>query len=237
MRRAIICVLLLSVFAQQQAFSKPRGKDATPPAPLVIRVGAIYYDDSEAQYSVINEILSALEKHSPEGRAITFKLAVGTYDEIMNWYESDQIDLAIMNPGPLALLLNKYSQDELRNIFVGIRGMTAAGTSLASKDGATPRSKYNSVMLLNRDAVSREFSSSVTPTDAELIDLVKRKARQKKVHFLFVHPLSTSGYIYPRKVLKDAGIDLDAGDYDITYSHDVSTKQSKPRPQVGQKNK
>ena len=220
MRPLIIFLLLLltSVNAFPQPLSKPR-------APLVIRVGAIYYDDSEAQYAAINDILSTLEKQSKD--PITFKLAVGTYDEIMNWYESDQIDLAIMNPGPLALLIDKYSQEELKNIFVGIRGRVAAETSVASKEGRTPRSTYNSIMLLNREAVSREFPSGATPTDDELVDLVMRKARQKKVHFLFVHPLSTSGYIFPRKVLKDAGIDLDPADYDITYSHDVSTKQVK----------
>src|SRR6185503_19369229 len=99
MRPAIICLLLLLTFAHQHAFSQPNR------APLVIRVGAIYYDDSDAQYAAINDILSALEKQS-KARAITFKLAVGTYEEIMNWYESDQIDLAIMNPGPLALLID-----------------------------------------------------------------------------------------------------------------------------------
>jgi predicted acylesterase/phospholipase RssA/ABC-type phosphate/phosphonate transport system substrate-binding protein len=191
----------------------------------VIRVGAIYYDDSEAQYAAINDILSTLEKQSKD--PITFKLAVGTYDEIMNWYESDQIDLAIMNPGPLALLIDKYSKEELKRIFVGIRGRVAAETSIASKDGAAPRSTYNSIMLLNREVVSREFPSGASPTDDELVNLVMRKARQKKVHFLFVHPLSTSGYIFPRKVLKDAGIDLNPADYEITYSHDVSTKQVK----------
>lgn len=219
MRPAIICLLLLT-FAHQHAFSQPNRK-----APLVIRVGAIYYDDSDAQYAAINDILSALEKQS--NPSITFKLAVGTYDEIMNWYESDQIDLAIMNPGPLALLIDKFSQEELKNIFVGIRGRIADETSVASKEGANPRSTYNSLMLLNRDAVSREFPSGATPTDDELVDLVMRKAKQKQVHFLFVHPLSTSGYIFPRKVLKDAGIDLTPADYNITYSHDVSTKQVK----------
>lgn len=221
MRPAIIPLLLLA-FVYQHAFSQPL---KTPRAPLVIRVGAIYYDDSEAQYAAINDILSTLEKQSKD--PITFKLAVGTYDEIMNWYESDQIDLAIMNPGPLALLIDKYSQEELKNIFVGISGRVAAETSVASKEGTTPRSTYNSIMLLNREAVSREFPSGATPTDDELVDLVIRQARQKKVHFLFVHPLSTSGYIFPRKVLKDAGIDLSPADYDITYSHDVSTKQVK----------
>ena len=220
MRSAIICLLLLLTFAHQHAFSQPNR------APLVIRVGAIYYDDSDAQYAAINDILSALEKQSKE-RPITFRLAVGTYDEIMNWYESDQIDLAIMNPGPLALLIDKYSQQELKNIFVGIRGRIAAESSVAAKEGTKPRSTYNSVMLLNRDAVSREFPAGATPSDDEMVDLVMRKAKQKKVHFLFVHPLSTSGYIFPRKVLKDAGVDLDTADYNITYSHDVSTKQVK----------
>src|SRR5215510_642266 len=226
MRPAIICLFLLLTVAHL-ALSQPLRRDIQ--APLVIRVGTIYYDDSDAQYAVINDILSALEKQSQElsPRPITFKLAVGTYDEIMNWYESDQIDLAIMNPGPLALLIDKYSRDELKNIFVGIRGRVAAESSFASKEGAKPRSRYNSIMLLNRDAVSRELASSPTPTDDELVDLVMRKARQKKAHFLFVHPLSTSGYIFPRKVLKDAGIDLDPIDFDITYSHDLSTKQVK----------
>src|ERR1044071_2402757 len=135
MRPAII--LLLLTFAHQHAFSQPLRKNVSPRAPLVIRVGAIYYDDSEAQYAAINDILSTLEKQSKD--PITFKLAVGTYDEIMNWYESDQIDLAIMNPGPLALLIDKYSQEELNRIFVGIRGRVAAETSIASKDGAAPR--------------------------------------------------------------------------------------------------
>ena len=224
MRPAPICVLLVLVLAHQTAFSKANGKDAPVRAPLVIRVGAIYYDDSEAQYSAINEILSALQKQSTES-PITFKLAVGTYDEIMNWYESDQIDLAIMNPGPLALLIDKYNQEELKRIFVGIRGRVAAETSIAATEGTKPRSTYNSIMLLNRDAVMREFPMTATPSDDEVVDLVMRKARQKRVHFLFVHPLSTSGYILPRKVLKDAGIELTPADYDITYSHDVSAKQ------------
>jgi len=218
--RTTIYLLLFLFFAHQTAFSQSNGK-ATP---LVVRVGAIYYNDSEAQYTAINEILSALAKQSPES-PITFKLAVGTYDEIMNWYESDQIDLAIMNPGPLALLLDKYNQEELKRIFVGVRGRVATETSVAATEGAKPRSTYNSIMLVNRDALSREFPASATPTDDEVVDLVMRKARQKQAHFLFVHPLSTSGYIFPRKVLKDAGIELSPADYDITYSHDVSTKQ------------
>jgi predicted acylesterase/phospholipase RssA/ABC-type phosphate/phosphonate transport system substrate-binding protein len=238
-RLTIACLLLLFAFAHQNTLSKPAKKvvpkpEALSQAPLVLRVGAIYYDDSDEHYEAIKAVLSELEKQaqaSPEQfpRAIVFKLAVGTYDEVMNWYESDQIDLAIMNPGPLALLLKKYSHEELDNLLVGIRGNIPPKTSVAGRDAGpkpTARSKYNSIMLLNRDAIRKEFPSpGKQPTDAELIHLVTSKAKQKNAHFLFVHPLSTSGYIFPRKFLDDNDVKLDLTDYDITYSHDVSTKQ------------
>jgi ABC-type phosphate/phosphonate transport system substrate-binding protein len=238
-RPAIACILLVFAFAHQNTLSKPAKKpvvkqEAVSQSPLVIRVGAIYYDDSDAHYETIKAVLSALEKQAQAlpahfTRPVIFKLAVGTYDEVMNWYESDQIDLAIMNPGPLALLLEKYSHEELDNLFVGIQGLIPPGSSFASSDNGPkpePRSMYNSIMLLNRDAIRKEFPSpNNQPTEADLIDLVISKARQKKAHFLFVHPLSTSGYIFPRKFLKDSRVELDSADYDITYSHDVSTKQ------------
>jgi hypothetical protein len=66
MRSATACVVLLLAFAQQLAFSKPaqKSKDTPPQAPLVIRVGAIYYDDSDKEYEEINAILVALEKQA-----------------------------------------------------------------------------------------------------------------------------------------------------------------------------
>jgi ABC-type phosphate/phosphonate transport system substrate-binding protein len=147
----------------------------------------------------------------------------------MNWYESDQLDLAIMNPGPMAVLIGKYNRAELGNIFLGIRGLIPDKTSLAAKDDAgkdvtAPRSMYNSVMVLNSGVLSSEFSGKPTPTEDELFDFIMRKARHKQVLFLFVQPLSTSGYIYPRQVFLDEKIELDPTDYELIYSHDVSVK-------------
>jgi predicted acylesterase/phospholipase RssA len=209
--------------------------DLEGPSPLVVRVGAIYYDDSAAQYHRIQAILSAMGRkdrsNNESNRPISFKLVVGTYDEVYHWFRSDQIDLAIMNPGPLALLLEEYGADHLNKGFIGIRGLEPEPTSMASTEGKKPRSEYNSMMLVNWDAVKDQLenpSKKRTLSAVEnqkLIDFVVARARQKQVHFLFVHPFSTSGYIFPRRLLKQFEIDLDPTDYDLTYSHSVSTKE------------
>ena len=111
MRSAIVCLLLLLAFSQQNISSKTvqktiETKPAATQAPLVIRVGATYYDDSDESYSEIKKLLFDIEKEAQSwpdfaARSVTFKPVVGTYDEVMNWYLSDQIDLTIMNPGRL----------------------------------------------------------------------------------------------------------------------------------------
>src|SRR5215211_832506 len=102
--------------------------------PLVIRVGAIYYDNSAEQYQRIRAILSRFESanQTKTKRPVAFKLVVGTYDEVYHWFKSDQIDLAVLNPGPLALLLREYGPEELSKGFVGIRGLVPGATSIAS---------------------------------------------------------------------------------------------------------
>ena len=119
---AIFCLLCLpATFAQK--FETADGDAQTP---IIIRVGAIYYDDSAEQYQRVRTILSAFENAAHAGnnnskRAITFKLVVGTYDEVYHWYRTDQIDLAVMNPGPLALLLKEFGREEMTKAFVGTR--------------------------------------------------------------------------------------------------------------------
>lgn len=190
-------------------------------APVVVRVGAIYYDDDNAQYSAIDKILSSLAKRDRESsktgnRELVFKLAVGTYDEVLDWYESGQIDLAIMNPGPVALLLHKDG-NAMDDLFVGIRKRQRPACSFAGANGTDARAEYNSLMLVNRTAPPQGTTDT--------IEWVKAKARQHQVHFFFVHPFSTSGYIFPRAQLHAAGVALNADDYEITYSHDVSTAE------------
>ena len=227
MSLAILCLLSLqTIFAQK--FEMADGA-----SPIVIRVGAIYYDDSAEQYQRIRSILSSFENAdrtvNKSKRAITFKLVVGTYDEVYHWYRSDQIDLAVMNPGPLALLLKEFGLEEMTRAFVGTRGIIPGATSIAAEANMVPRDKYNSIMVLNRESIRSQFPSLYTKqtlTDGEekqIIDLVLEKARQRQTHFLFVHPFSTSGYIFPRKFLKErTGVDLTPSDYELTYSHNVS---------------
>ena len=202
-------------------------------SPIVIRVGAIYYDDSAEQYQRVWSLLSALENadraNNKSKRTITFKLVVGTYDEVYHWYRSDQIDLAVMNPGPLALLLKEFGQEEMSKAFIGTRAIIPGSTSIAAEGGMVPRDKYNSILVVNRESLKSQFPSlyakkALLDHEAtQIIDLVFDKARQRQTQFLFVHPFSTSGYIFPRKLLKErTGIDLTPSDYELTYSHNVS---------------
>ncbi|HEX7333683.1 MAG TPA: patatin-like phospholipase family protein [Pyrinomonadaceae bacterium] len=191
----------------------------------------MYFDNSAEQYQRIRAILSRFESanHSKPKRPVAFKLVVGTYDEVYHWYKSDQIDLAVMNPGPLALLLREYGHEQLSKGFVGIRGQVPSETSIASESGQAASDTYNSVMLVNRNAI-RSLEPSLyakqTLLDHEakrIVDLVLNKARQGQAYFLFVHPFSTSGYIFPRKFLKEqTGVDLKPTDYELTESHTVS---------------
>lgn len=109
------CLLLLftgTLPGSSTPAQKPEALTAKPNAasqsPLVIRVGAIYYDDSDESYHKMRSLLSRLETNDNTARRITFKLVVGTYDEVYHWFKSDQIDLAVMNPGALALLLKEF---------------------------------------------------------------------------------------------------------------------------------
>ena len=234
---------LLSPAGQSQTTqtTKSQTPEATvkTPSSLVIRVGAIYYDDSAERYSEIRKVLSAIETYDQQTREknespITFKLEVGTYDEIASWYKSAQIDLAIMNPGPLGLLLDKYDRSDLDKAFVGIRKVEPRKTSVASQSGTTPRSQYNSIMLLNRQEMIATFPSlnrnpviDLSPEHEQLLlDFVFNEAKKRQVHFLFVHPFSTSGYIFPRKFLKEkTDVALTPTDFEITYSHNVSVEE------------
>jgi len=226
-RLAIPCLLLLFIGAQPTLSQHVQNQ-----SPLVIRVGASYYDNSAEQYQRIRAVLSAFESAKKTKRPIAFKLVVGSYDEVYHWYKSDQIDLAVMNPGPLALLLNEYGHEALGKGFVGTRGLVPGATAIASEGGQVASDRYSSVMLVNREAIKpfepslAEKESLSEPEAKRIIDLVLNKTRQGQAYFLFVHPFSTSGYIFPRKFLKEkTGIDLKPTDYELTDSHTVSLNE------------
>ncbi|HEU4872612.1 MAG TPA: patatin-like phospholipase family protein [Pyrinomonadaceae bacterium] len=233
-RFATACLLVFFTGVQPSLSQQAQNTTEKNQSPLVIRVGAIYYDNSAEQYQRIRAILSAFEsaKQTKTKRPIAFKLVVGTYDEVYHWYKSDQIDLAVMNPGPLALLLRDYGHEQLSKGFVGTRGLVPNETSIASEGGQVANDTYNSVMLVNRRAIrplEPSLADKLTLLDHEakrIVDLVLDKTRQGQTYFLFVHPFSTSGYIFPRKFLKEkTGVDLKSTDYELTDSHTVSLNE------------
>ncbi|HYG10120.1 MAG TPA: hypothetical protein VD835_09250, partial [Pyrinomonadaceae bacterium] len=61
-----------------------------------VRVGVIYYDDFQKRAKDFQDVISTLTKNS---NRFDFRLVVGTYDEVLDWYQKSMIDIAVMTPG------------------------------------------------------------------------------------------------------------------------------------------
>src|SRR6266550_1532125 len=86
-----------------------------------IRVGITEYQSVESAYKKYQTFFEELEKvsqESPKGEAITFQFAIGTYDEVIDWYNKGLIDIAVLSAMPMSDLLttSKDSQADSTKI-------------------------------------------------------------------------------------------------------------------------
>src|SRR5213079_2703596 len=73
--------------------------------PMTVRIGIVAYQNFYKLHDNYEQLFTALSKR-PEARDVTFKFAVGTYSEVLDWYNNELIDVAILTPGPAAELLS-----------------------------------------------------------------------------------------------------------------------------------
>lgn len=162
--------------------------------PLVVRVGVIAYDDYAETFRKYEGYLKdvARESRSRLGRPVIFRLAVGSYSDVLKWYTKDQLDLAFFTPEPVVELLEMYGRDELSRLYVATH----------DSDHTTPTRNfdYRAMCVVNE--------TSPIKSDEDLIAW----ARRGRVNFHFVHPLSASGNILPRYALLRRGISLAPSD-------------------------
>src|SRR5437588_11664577 len=81
------------------------GNPSQPAGPQVITVGVTEYQDVEEVYKRYGEFFRQLASVAPPGNPVTFRLAVGTYGEVLDWYNSRMVDVAILSAMPVADLL------------------------------------------------------------------------------------------------------------------------------------
>jgi len=170
----------------KEASAEKKATPTPPPvnktAPLEIRLGVISYDAYNVTYKKYYDFLNPLSeaKANRLNRKIIFRLAVGSYSDVIDWYIRGRVDLVMLTPEPTIELQKLYGDEELRRLYV------ASHSTLSS---ATPQFEYRAMCLVNQNSPIKDYQ--------ELLAW----ARQGRLSLLLVHPLSASGGILPRYVL------------------------------------
>ncbi len=155
--------------------------------PLEVKVGVISYEDFGKTFEEYRGVFARAMKSNVGGKSVIFHIAVGTYGDVLDWYNRDLIDLALLTPEPVAELLSSVKgTDELRNLYIATRAVAPIGTP--------PQYEYKAMCVVSASSPLHSF------------DDLRQWAQRGQVNFLFVHPLSVSGSILPRYLLNQAGI-------------------------------
>jgi predicted acylesterase/phospholipase RssA/ABC-type phosphate/phosphonate transport system substrate-binding protein len=168
-----------------------REKASTKGGALLLRIGVVSYDSPQTIYQKYEEKLLRLAKAKSNklGRDVSFKLAVGSYSEVLNWYLRGSVDVAILTPALVAELRKIYGDEELKQLYVASH---AADPQPAAP--AKPVFEYHSMCAVNEASPIMDF------------DDLREWARQGRVNFHFTDPLSVSGRILPEVILREQNI-------------------------------
>lgn len=189
-----------------------------PADPLIVRVGVVNYNGTKETHFNYQRVLSRMAA-SRTDRKIDFRLVDGAYDDVLEWYKSGLLNVAILSPGVIAELstLDKW-KDDLKDYYVASEGLPPAAATdpfaAAARRAPGTHFAYHSVCLVRADSPVR------TAED------IKKLAEDHKVDFVFVHPLSVSGYILPEHVLRvDYGIKTKEITPVWSYDHTQSLRE------------
>jgi hypothetical protein len=101
-QKAISVIVVL--FALFISTAPGRPTNSPPKIAEVIRVGVTDYQNTEEAYGRYSRFFSELEREADK-QPVTFTLAVGTYGEVLDWYNNGLIDVAVFAAMPAAQLL------------------------------------------------------------------------------------------------------------------------------------
>lgn len=232
-RRILTCLLLLWSLPAP-LFARAGGADKV--TAKTINIGVVYYNDFEDKLKEYKDYTDKLKVKT--GGKYDFRLAVGTYDDLLEWYKKGEIDVAVMTPGMISILLTSTDlEEEIRNAYIATLGITPkredsyASEKRLKQDGDAPFSYY-SVALVSEKAAQTHGINTID----DLVAFNKKRPADKEgkpagVEFIFVHPLSVSGHILPKFLLQQKGFTFTPNNYSWTYNHSESLRQllaSKP---------
>lgn len=201
-----------------------------------IRVGITEYQNVETVYNKYQLFFEELEKIARQQSSdTTFSFAIGTYGEVLDWYNKKLIDVAVLSAMPMAELLTSSDAREtakIRDAFLAKLNPIGGGVAKCQKDLCQrsldePLPQCRAADAEPGNGQSEYHASVVVPAEYgwKSFDDVRKLAGQKKLKFLFVRPVSISGYIVPLHYLKNHGIELKQEEFDFSYQHQESLQR------------
>ncbi|HEX5443350.1 MAG TPA: PhnD/SsuA/transferrin family substrate-binding protein, partial [Pirellulales bacterium] len=180
------------------------------PGDAEVRVGVVAFEDS-ARTESDNERLFA-ELAAEIDRPPRFRLALGTYGDVLFWLDRGLVDVAVLTSGVLVQALRLRHDGQPACQYLASRRLPAVRGGLLSDAQPGYRQHYHAVCVV-------ADSSSLKD-----IDDLRRAFAADRLRFVFVDPISASGRIVPAAALKAIDIHPTQEQVEYSYSHTNSLR-------------
>jgi len=183
-------------------------------SPLEVRAAVVAFEDFQEEGARWERLFAEFSREAQP--PLHFRLAAGTYGDVLHWIRQGMVDLAVMTPGVFAETLREPGQAALGGdcLYLATVGLPAATSAWASPDRRVAGYHYKCRCVCIVSAAST----------LQTADDLRREARRGGLEFVFVHPLSLSGRIAPEVALRQLGIEPSREDVGYTYSHSGSLR-------------
>jgi hypothetical protein len=140
----LLFVLMLAAGAR--AATPDSGNREREPPPVTARVGVVatgdyeeVYNDYQPLFSLMSQYSKGLYRRGETDNHYLFRLAVGSYDDILEWYRRGYINVALLTPGPVGDLLSSAAwQGDLQELYLATEALKPATSPLAGAERRAP---------------------------------------------------------------------------------------------------
>jgi predicted acylesterase/phospholipase RssA len=173
-----------------------------------VRVGVVAYEDFDHQAGDLERLFKELSAASKP--PVRFRLATGTYGDVIYWLDKRLVDVALLTPGVFVQAQKIERDSEPICEYLATRLLPPMDDGQSSLSGY--RDRYKSVCLVAERSSLRSMAD------------VHRAWQAGRARFVFVDPLSASGHLAAMFALKRAGINPAPQEVEYSYSHTNSLR-------------